>query len=288
MRLALIGTGMMGERVGRRLLDAGHELAVYNRTSERVAGLAAAGASVAATPREAAEGADAILTIVADPGAVRAVAYGDDGLLAGAAAGALWLDLSTVAPEDAREFAAAAREHGVRMLDAPVSGSLGAVERGMLVILVGGAREDVAAARPVLDALGRATVHLGPSGAGSAGKLAVNAFLLTAMAAAAEAVRLGRGEGIEPGALLAALRRTEIMPPWALGKLERLEEGDLRPAFTLALAHKDLGLMERTAASAGLELPLLDAVRELYAAALSGGRGELDFSAVEEEAPAGP
>ena len=144
------------------------------------------------------------------------------------------------------------------------------------------------AARPVLDALGRTIVHLGPSGAGSAGKLAVNAFLLTAMVAAVEAVRLGRGEGIDTAALLAALRRTEIMPLWALGKLERLEAGDLRPAFTLALAHKDLSLMERTAEDAGLELPLLDAVRGLYAVALAGGRGELDFSAVEEEAPTGP
>jgi 3-hydroxyisobutyrate dehydrogenase-like beta-hydroxyacid dehydrogenase len=283
---------MMGERVGRRLLDAGHELAVYNRTSERTAGLAAAGARVARTPREAAAEADTVLTIVADPAAVRAVAYGDDGLLAGAAAGALWLDLSTVAPGDAREFAAAAREHGVRMLDAPVSGSLGAVEKGMLVILAGGAREDVVAARPVLDALSRATVHLGPSGAGSAGKLVVNAFLLTAMAAAVEAMRLGRSQGIEPGALLAGLRRTEIMPPWALGKLERLEGGGPRPAFTLALAYKDLGLMETTAASAGLELPLIDAARELYAAALAAGRGALDFSAVEEpqppESPASP
>jgi 3-hydroxyisobutyrate dehydrogenase-like beta-hydroxyacid dehydrogenase len=288
VKLALIGIGMMGERIGMRLLDAGHELAVYNRTSERTAGLAAAGAGVAATPRDAAAAADAALTIVADPAAVRAVAYGADGLLAGAAVGVLWLDLSTVAPDDAREFAAAARERGVRMLDAPVSGSLDAVEKGMLVILAGGAPEDVAAARPVLDVLGRATIHLGPSGAGSAGKLAVNAFLLTAMAAAEESVRLGLSEGVEPGALLAGLRCTEIMPPWALGKLERGEEGDLRPTFKLALAHKDLGLMERTAARAGLELPLLAAARGLYATALAAGRGELDFSAVEGVESASP
>jgi 3-hydroxyisobutyrate dehydrogenase-like beta-hydroxyacid dehydrogenase len=141
----------------------------------------------------------------------------------------------------------------------------------------------------VLDALGRTIVHLGPHGAGSAGKLAVNAFLLTAMAAAAEAMHLGRGEGIDPDALLTALRRTEIMPRWALGKLEQLEEGDPRPAFTLELAYKDLSLMERTARGAGLDLPLLEAARELYSAALATGRGGLDFSAVEApELPKGP
>ena len=280
MRLALVGTGMMGERIGRRLLDAGHELAVHNRTVERTKALAASGARVATSPRDAAEQADVALTMLADPAAVRAFAYGEEGLLAGMGRGSLWIDLSTVAPADSREFAAAAGERGVRMLDAPVSGSLGAAERGMLVVLAGGEKSDVAAARPVLDVLGRATVHLGPSGAGSAGKLAVNAFLLSAMAAAVEAVRLGESEGVDPSALLAGLSRTEIMPAWAVGKLERLQEGDLRPAFSLALADKDLQLMETTAEAAGVALPLLDLVRGLYAAALADGRGDLDFSAV--------
>jgi 3-hydroxyisobutyrate dehydrogenase len=221
--------------------------------------------------------------MLADPAAVRAVAYGEEGLLAGMAGGSLWIDLSTVAPADSREFAAAAGERGVRMLDAPVSGSLGAAERGMLVVLAGGTEGDLAAARPVLDILGRATVHLGPSGAGSAGKLAANAFLLAAMAAAVEAVRLGESEGVESSALLTGLSRTEIMPAWAIGKLERLQEGDLRPSFSLALAHKDLRLMEATADAAGADLPLLDAVRALYAAALAAGRGDLDFSAVEAD-----
>ena len=286
MRLALIGTGMMGERMGRRLLDAGHGLAAYNRTAERTAGLAAAGAEVTATPREAAAGAEVVLTMLADPDAVRAVAYGDDGLLAGMGGGALWIDLSTVAPSDSREYSAAAHEHGVRMIDAPVSGSLTAADKGKLVFLVGGAATDVASARPVFSVLGRDSVHLGPSGAGSAGKLAVNAFLLAAMAAAAEAVRLGTAEGVDPAVLSAGLARTEIVPAWAVGKLERLREGDLRPAFSLALAVKDLRLIEQTAAGSGVALPLLDAARGLYAAAAAAGRGDLDFSAVEAEQPA--
>ena len=288
MRLALIGTGMMGERMGRRLLDAGHELAAYTRTTARTAALAAAGAAVAATPREAATGAEVVLTVLADPEAVRASAYGDDGLLAGMDDGALWIDVSTVSPGDSREYSVAARARGVRMIDAPVSGSLTAADKGKLVFLVGGAASDVVSARPVLSALGRDSVHLGPSGAGSAGKLAVNAFLLAAMAAAVEAVRLGTAEGIDPAALLAGLTRTEIVPGWAIGKLEHLQEGDLRPAFTLALAGKDLRLIEQTAAGSGVELPLLYAVRGLYAAAVAAGRGDLDFSAVEaEDAPVG-
>jgi 3-hydroxyisobutyrate dehydrogenase len=285
MRLALIGIGMMGERIARRLLDSGHELAVHNRTTERTRSLAGAGAIVADTPRDAAAGAEVVLTMLADPAAVRASAYGDDGFLAGMAAGSVWADLSTVAPGDAREFAAAARARGRGMLDAPVSGSPGAAERGTLVFLVGGAAEDLAAARPVFDLLGRAVVHLGVNGAGSAGKLAVNAFLLAAMAAGVEAVKLAAGEGIEPPAMLKALGRTEILPAWAIGKLERRGEGDLRPSFSLALADKDLRLIEATAAGSGVDLPLMAAVRGLYADALVAGRGDLDFSAVEVERP---
>jgi 3-hydroxyisobutyrate dehydrogenase-like beta-hydroxyacid dehydrogenase len=285
MRLALIGTGMMGERMARRLLDAGHDLAVYNRTKERTLGLAAAGATVAASSREAAAAADVVLTVLADPAAVRATAYGGEGLLAGTHPGALWIDVSTVSPADSREFAGAAREHGVGMVDAPASGSLGAADKGMLVLLVGGAEEDVAAAKPVFDLLARAVVHLGPSGAGSAAKLAVNGFLCAAMAAGIEAVRLGASEGIDAQALLVALGRTEIVPAWAVGKLERAGEGDLRPAFSLALADKDLRLIAETAAASGVDLPLLGATKRLYANALAKGRGELDFSAVEPLAP---
>ena len=173
------------------------------------------------------------------------------------------------------------------MIDAPVSGSLTAADKGKLVFLVGGATNDVVSARPVFSALGRDSVHLGTSGAGSAGKLAVNAFLLAAMAAAAEAVRLGTAEGVDPAALLAGVTRTEIVPAWAVGKLERLQAGDLRPAFALALADKDLRLIEQTAAGSGVELPLLDACRGLYAAAVAAGRGDLDFSAVEAEGTPG-
>ena len=128
MRIALIGTGMMGERMGGRLLDAGHELAVYNRTRARTTALEARGAAVAGTPRAAAEGAGFLITMLSDAGAVRATAQGDTGFLA-APGERLWVDMSTVSPAESRELAAEAHRHGVRALDAPVSGSLGAAVR---------------------------------------------------------------------------------------------------------------------------------------------------------------
>jgi len=287
MKIAVIGIGMMGERMAGRLLDAGHDVTVFNRTRERTAGLAARGAVVAATPREAADGAEALITMLADPSVVAGLAVGDEGFLRGMSPGSLWVDMSTVSPAASRAFAGDAAARGVKMIDAPVSGSLGAAERGLLVVLAGGSPEDVAAARPVLDPLSRATVYMGPSGAGSAAKLAVNAFLCTAMDAATEAVRLAEAEGVERGVLSEALARTEIMPAWTLSKLERLAAGDLRPAFTLELAVKDLRLIEETAAAQGIALPLLDAVRERYVQALAAGLGSHDFSAVDL-AVAGP
>jgi len=280
MKVAVVGIGMMGVRMAGRLLDAGHTVTVYNRTRERTRSLGARGARIADTPRNAATGADALITVLADPPAVRAVAGGSDGFLAGLGAGSLWADMSTVSPAASRDFAARAADHGVRMIDAPVSGSLGAAERGMLLVLAGGAARDVAAAKPLLDVLGRATLHLGPTGSGSAAKLAMNAFLCAAMGAATEAVRLGVAAGLDRGTLVEALARTEIMPAWVLGKLERLGEGDVRPAFKLDLALKDLRLVEQVADETGDDLPLLDAVRDRYEAAVTAGLGALDFSAV--------
>jgi 3-hydroxyisobutyrate dehydrogenase len=281
MKVAFVGTGMMGGRMAGRLLDAGHEVSVYNRTRERTSSLARRGAVVADTPRAAAEGAEALISILADPEAVWATALGDEGFLAGLGRGGLWVDMSTLSPAASRELAAAARGFGVRMLDAPVSGSLGAADKGTLVILVGGAAEDVAAAAPLFDVLGRSAIHLGPSGAGSIAKLAVNVFLLAAMVAGAEALRLAVAEGLDRTKLLHALRRTEIMPAWTLGKLEALDMGETRTAFSLALAVKDLTLVHETARSAGVELPLAEAVRAIYSSALAAGLGEHDFSAVE-------
>ena len=280
MRIALIGTGMMGERMGGRLLDAGHELAVYNRTRARTAALAARGASVVESPRVAAEGARFVVTMLADAAAVRETALGDDGFLAATEAG-LWIDMSTVSPAETRALAAEARGRGVRMLDAPVSGSLGAAVKGMLVIVVGGESEDVAAARPLFDVLGRATLHMGPSGAGSATKLAVNAFLLATMVAGNEALRIGSAEGVDADALLEAFARTEILPAWALGKLESLGRGEARTAFSLALADKDMRLIAETAKARDLELPLATAAAGIYARAVAAGLGARDFSEVD-------
>jgi 3-hydroxyisobutyrate dehydrogenase-like beta-hydroxyacid dehydrogenase len=280
MKIALIGTGMMGERMGGRLLDAGHELAVYNRTRARTAALQARGATVADTPLAAAAGAEFVITMLSDGGAVRDTAQGPSGFLA-AEGERLWVDMSTVSPAESRALADEARRRGARVLDAPVTGSLGAAVKGMLVILVGGAAEDVTAAKPLFDVLGRATLHMGPSGAGSAAKLAANAFLLATMVAGAEAVRLGAAEGVERGRLLDALARTEILPAWTLGKLESQGAGEVRTAFSLALADKDMRLVAETASATGLDLPLAATVAAVYARALAAGLGERDFSAVD-------
>jgi 3-hydroxyisobutyrate dehydrogenase-like beta-hydroxyacid dehydrogenase len=280
MKIALIGTGMMGERMGGRLLDSGHELAVYNRTRSRTAALEARGAAVADSPRDAAEGSAFLVTMLSEASAVHATAQGESGFLA-APGERLWIDMSTVSPEESRQLAAEARSHGVRMLDAPVSGSLGAADKGMLVILAGGADEDVAAAKPLFDVLGRATLHMGPSGAGSATKLAVNAFLLSSMVAASEAVRIGSAEAVPRDKLVEAFLRTEILPGWAIGKLESLNEGEVRTAFSLALADKDMRLIAEMAAALDLRLPLAAIVAGAYARALEAGLGGADFSAVD-------
>ena len=261
MKIALIGTGMMGERMGGRLLDAGHELAVFNRTRERTAALAARGAAVADTPRAAAEGAEFLITMLADAAAVRATTRGETGFL-GAPGERLWVDMSTVSPAESRDLAAEARRRGVRVLDAPVSGSLGAAVKGMLVILVGD---------PAHGPKRRGQRHQ------AGGERVPSRDHGRGLRGAQARIR----EGVRREELLEALTRTEILPAWVLGKLESLGAGEMRTAFSLALADKDLRLIEETASAASLELPLAKAVAGVYARALEAGLGDRDFSAVD-------
>jgi 3-hydroxyisobutyrate dehydrogenase len=280
-RVAWIGLGAMGSRMARQLLAAGFEVAVWNRTPAKMGPLVAAGARAAASPRAAAEGAEVVVTMVADPEAVAAVASGPEGLLAAASHGFVWVDMSTIGPAAARRWAAAAREVGVAFLDAPVSGSLAAAEARQLVILVGGETADLRRAEPVLSALGRQVVHLGGVGLGQAAKVAINLVLATVVQAAAEGLRLAQGLGVDPEAFLGLLEAGPAGAPVVRLKAAPLRGEPFAPQFALALMDKDLRLALEAARSAGcLPLPAAEAVAATYRAAVAQGLGAEDFAAI--------
>ena len=281
-RVALIGLGLMGSGMARRLLGARFPLTVYNRNPQRAAPLAEEGAHVAASPREAAGRADVIVAMVADDAASRAVWLGGDGALPGAARGTVLVECGTLTVgwiEDLSREAAAA---GCPLLDAPVTGSKAQAAAGELLFLVGGSAEALEIARPALAVMSRAIVHLGPKGSGALLKL-VNNFLCGVQAASlAEAMALIEKSGLDRTKSLEVLTAGAPGSPLLKTLAARMTARDYTPNFTLKLAAKDMNYAVGEGRRHGVPLSTVGPVLELYQRAIAGGHGEDDFASVVE------
>jgi 3-hydroxyisobutyrate dehydrogenase len=275
-----IGLGGMGSRMARRLLDAGYPMRVWNRTREKAEPFRQRGAFVAATPRELAEGADVILSMVADDAAIESAYFGDDGALAGAKSGATVIEMSTIYPATSVRLHEAAADRGCDALDAPVSGTLPHAESGELVIFVGGDEETLERRRPILEVLGKSINYMGPAGAGATMKLSVNALMGTAMQALAEAIALGERAGLDRTRLIDALSQTGVVSPSQKPRLQMARSNDYRSAFPLRLMFKDYTLIARQAMELPVPMPATAVAHQICAAAKDLGDDNADFSVV--------
>ncbi len=283
VRLGFIGLGAMGGRMARRLLAAGYDLTVYNRTRERTRPLQQSGAKVADTPRTLAAGADVVLSSLADDAALEEVMFGPDGALASARPGTIFIDLSTVSPGTSRRVHDAAVAQGLMLLDAPVSGSTPQAEQGQLVIFVGGEEEVYHTYEPILAVLGREAVYMGPAGAGTTMKLCVNALLGLGLQALAEAIALGLKSGLPRERFLEVLGDTAVLSPSQKSKLENARKGEYPATFPLRLMFKDFSLIEQRALALSVPMPLTAAAAQVAAvehARESAAQGDEDFSVV--------
>ena len=267
----------MGGRVAARLIDVGYEVLVWNRTAAKAAPLVNRGAVAVATPAEAATQAEVLVTMVADPAALRAVVAGPTGVAAGAHGSLTMIEMSTVGPGAIAELAAALPEE-TALIEAPVLGGISEAETGSLAIFVGGADTVVARATPLLSALGT-PIHVGPLGTGQAAKLVANATLFGALGTLGEAVALARGFGLATEAAYQVLAQTPLAAQ-AERRRQAIETASYPPRFRLALAGKDADLIRQSAAAAGVELRLIDAVRTWFSDAEAGGSGERDYTAI--------
>ena len=281
-RVALIGLGLMGTGMARRLLGAGFPLTVYNRNPQRAALLADEGAHVAASPREAAARADIVLSMVSDDVAARAVWLGEQGALAGAARGTVLVDCSTVSVAWIEELSRAAAAAGCPLLDAPVTGSKPQAAAGELSFLVGGSADALEIARPALAVMSRAIVHVGATGAGALLKL-VNNFLCGVQAASlAEAITLIEKAGLDRTKALEVLTTGAPGSPLVKTLAARMTARDYTPNFSLRLAAKDMNYAVGEGRRHGVTLSTVGPVLERYGQAIAGGHGEEDFSVVVE------
>jgi len=279
-KIGLIGLGLMGRPMGLNLLKAGYALTVWNRTASRTEPLVAAGAQRAGSPREAAEAADVLITIVSDPPALEEVLWGKDGVMGGLRRGCIYVDSSTVSPALARRAAAACAERGARFLDAPVTGGTWGAEKGELLFMVGGEAGTLAEVEPVLGVLGKRWFHLGANGAGQTIKLAMNLILALQVGALAEALALVTGAGIQGEKLVEVLQSSMARAPVLDVKAPLLLKGEYAPSFPLRLMHKDMGLALDLGNQLGVALPATAAAREVYNYVKGAAKEDLDYAAV--------
>ncbi|MCB1325329.1 MAG: NAD(P)-dependent oxidoreductase [Spirochaetales bacterium] len=280
MQIGWIGTGIMGSRMAARLIEAGHELQVYNRTRAGARSLEERGARFISNARAIAEANDLVFTMLADPAAVESVALGPQGLLSGAHENLLWVDSSTVDPAFSRRMAGAASERGLRFLDAPVAGSKKPAEEGQLLFLVGGDADLIERVEPLFSIMGKKTIPAGPNGAGSSLKMVINLMLGLSMASFSEAFRLGQELGLSEELLLNTLPATPVVAPFVGLLKERLAKNDYSVNFPLKHMQKDLRLALASVTTIADELPLASGARDRFGRALENGLGDLDFSAL--------
>ena len=278
--VAVLGLGSMGSRMAARLVAAGAPLTVWNRSDARLASLRDRGVRTAASPAEAAAQADVVVLALTDDAAVREVLLGDEGVLAGARAGAVVVDTSTVHPATAVAMAEAAASRSVAFVDAPLSGGAEGAANGTLTFFCGGSDEAVARARPVLEHLGRRIEHLGPSGAGQVTKAVNQVVLAGTFLGVAEGVAMAEAAGLDAAAVVAAIEQGAAAS-WVLSnRAQNMVRRDFPPVGRLALHLKDLGIAIALARDAGQVLPVATLVAGIEQALVTAGYGDDDVSSV--------
>jgi 3-hydroxyisobutyrate dehydrogenase len=270
----------MGAPIARNLLAAGFEVSVWNRTAERAAPLAADGARLASPPAEAAEGANVVLTMLADGDAVNEAMTGREGALASLRPGSTWVQMATIGVEWTERLATRATEEDVEFVDAPVSGSDGPAREGQLIVLASGPEGTRAQLQPIFDAIGRKTLWLGPAGNGTRLKLVLNDWLASLTEGVAETIALAEALGLDPQLFLEAIDDGPLGSPYAVAKARAALAGELAPGFALRLAFKDVGLALDAARERGLELPITEAISRRWQQAMADGHADEDVAAV--------
>jgi 3-hydroxyisobutyrate dehydrogenase-like beta-hydroxyacid dehydrogenase len=282
VKVAFIGLGRMGRPMATNVARGGHALVLFNRTLATAEALATEiGATVAPTPREAAEGVDAVITMLADADALRETYAGDDGAAAGLQQGAIAIDMGTTGPEGVAWLDETVRGAGGTVVDAPVSGSTATATEGTLTIMAGGPEEAVEHVRPVLESIGSRVYHLGATGAGAAMKLAVNSVIFALGQAIAESLVLAERAGIGRELAYDVFENSAVGAPMVKYRRDLYVHPETAPvAFAMSLARKDLLLIHDFARSLGTPMPQAEVDLESYGRAIEAGFGDEDMAAL--------
>ena len=276
--LGFVGLGLMGSRIVRRLLASGHQVSGYNRTRAKAESLIEAGMQWMDTPRAVARAADITLSMVADTAALSSVTEGPDGILAGLSQGKIYVDMSTVSPRLTRDLARRTSAAGAQMLDAPVSGSVSAVEAGTLIIFVGGKPEVLERVRPAFDSLSQKIIHVGENGHGIATKIAINLSLPIQLVGLFEGVLVAERSGIPRAQALDALLNSVVASPAMKYRAPFILKMPDEVWFSAAMMKKDLEIALEVGEELGVSLRTVELAMDMLDKAIELGWGEEDFA----------
>lgn len=280
MRVGFIGMGAMGRPMAAHVMRGGHTLGVWARRADATAELAAAGATVYATPAELAAASDVVITIITNSRDVEQVAFGPDGLASGSRPGSIHLDMSTIAPGAARAFAARYAEQDVGWVDAPVSGGEQAAIAAALAIMAGGSEAHFARVRPLFECMGKTIVRIGEAGAGQVAKACNQMVMIATLQACAEAMHLARAHGVDLAAVRAALMGGSAASRVLEMMGERMVTRDFSAGIQARLHHKDFGILMNEATKIGTPLPIAGQVWQQLNALMANGWGYDDTSSL--------
>lgn len=280
LKVGYIGLGLMGKPIAKNILKAGYPLIVHNRSQEVIAEMEKLGAEQAGNPAEVARQVDVVFTNLPDSPDVELVALGENGLINGTHKGLIFIDNSTIKPASARKISEELGVHGVRCLDAPVSGGDIGAQEGTLAIMVGGPAEALEKARPILEVIGKTITHVGESGAGQIAKAANQIMVAAQMVALGELLIMAKKSGANPEKVVRAIQGGAAQC-WALdNKPERLFVGNRNPGFKAYMQYKDLNIVLDTAREYGIPVPMTAITTQLFGAMLEMGMENMDNSAV--------
>jgi len=280
MKVGFVGLGEMGTGIVPRLIAAGHEVTGWNRSADRAAGLIAQGMAWGETPASVAAGAEITISCVTDSTAVKQVALGDDGVLEGITADGLYLDMSTISPLVSRQIAAAFRERGRTMMDAPISGSPVTLQQGKASVMVGGSQADFERARPVLEAIGAKVTRIGAQGLAVQTKIGINLTLIVEMVAFCEGVALAEKGGVPRAVAVEAMLNSVVASPVMAYRGPFILDMPDKPLASVTLQQKDALLALELGRQMGLPTPLMAAANELLNACRGLGIDHRDFVTV--------
>jgi 3-hydroxyisobutyrate dehydrogenase-like beta-hydroxyacid dehydrogenase len=280
MKVGFIGMGTMGHPMAQNLLKKGYKLTIYNRTIEKTEFLKQQGATVANSPKEVTLQSDIVFTMLTADTAVEEVVLGENGIVNGAHTGLIVVDSSTISPSTSKKLAATLSQHGVDMLDAPVTGSEPQAIQGILTFMVGGKKELYEKCMPVFLAMGQGAYYMGENGKGSYAKLANNTMSAINLLSFAEAVTMATKAGIDPEIFVNVVSGGGARSGMVDNKASKVFNRDFAPHFMTQLIHKDLGLASNVAKELEVSTPVLNLAKEIFQMAKAKGYGSEDMSAV--------